>query len=69
MADDLRITPDELWMRMKAGENFTVLDARNPQAWGESNQVLPNAVRVTHDDLDQALARLPKDKPVVAYCT
>ncbi len=69
MADDLRITPDQLWMRMKSGENFTLIDARNPQSWAESTQMLPNALRVTRGHLDQNLPRIPKDKPVVAYCT
>ena len=33
MADALRITVDELKRRMEAGEDFTVVDVRNPQAW------------------------------------
>ncbi len=69
MADDLRIMPEELWMRMQAGENFTLLDARNPQAWAESNEVLPNALRVTASELEDKLPRIPKDKPALAYCT
>jgi hypothetical protein len=34
MPDNLRITVDELRKRMEAGEDFTIVDTRNPQAWG-----------------------------------
>ena len=69
MADALRITVDELKRRMEAGEDFTVIDVRNPQAWAESDSVLPGAIRVTPDELEEILPRIPKNKPVVAYCT
>jgi hypothetical protein len=45
MPDDLRITVDELRKRMEAGEDFTITDTRNPQAWAQSNEKLPGAIR------------------------
>jgi len=69
VADALRITVDELKRRMEAGEDLTVIDVRNPQAWAESDSVLPGAIRVTPDELEEILPRIPKSKPVVAYCT
>jgi len=69
MADALRITVDELKRRMEAGEDFTVIDVRNPQAWAESDSVLPGAIRVTPDKLEEILPGILKNKPVVAYCT
>ena len=69
MADALRITVDELKQRMEAGEDFTPIDVRNPQAWAESDTMLPKAIRVTPDKLEESLPRIPKNKPVVAYCT
>ena len=41
-----RITTDEVRERLDRGEQFTFLDTRNPTAWGESDQKLPNALRV-----------------------
>jgi hypothetical protein len=35
MAEAPRITVEELKRRMDAGEDFTVIDVRNPQAWAE----------------------------------
>jgi len=54
---------------MEAGEDFTVIDVRNPQAWAESDTQIPEAIRVPLDKLNENLPRIPKGKPVVAYCT
>jgi rhodanese-related sulfurtransferase len=69
MADAPRITVEELKRRMEAGEDFTVIDVRNPKVWAEADRVIPKAIRVPLDELEQNLPRIPKDKPVVAYCT
>jgi len=69
MADAPRITVEELKKRMEAGEDFTVIDVRNPQAWAESDTQIPEAIRVPLDKLDENLPRIPKGKPVVTYCT
>jgi rhodanese-related sulfurtransferase len=54
---------------MDAGEDFTVIDIRNPTAWAESDTMLPKAIRVPLDKLEENLPRIPENKPVVAYCT
>ena len=69
MADAPRITVQQLKKRMDAGEDFTVIDVRNPTAWAQSDTVIPEAIRVPLDELDQNLLRIPKSRPVVAYCT
>jgi rhodanese-related sulfurtransferase len=69
MPQDVRITVDELRKRMDAGEDFTIIDSRNPQAWAESSEKLPDAIRVPVDALEQNISRIPRDKPAVAYCT
>jgi rhodanese-related sulfurtransferase len=69
MAEAPRITVEELKRRMEAGEDFTVIDTRNPQVWAESDTQIPEAIRVPVDQLEANLARISKDRPVVAYCT
>jgi hypothetical protein len=69
MADALRITVDELKRRMEAGEDFVLIDVRNPLAWAKSNSMLPEAIRVPLDKLEENLPRIPENRPVVAYCT
>lgn len=69
MPDALRITVDELRKRMEAGEDFTVVDVRNPQAWAQSDDKIPEAIRVPMDEWEKHLSEIPKGRPVVAYCT
>lgn len=69
MPDAPRISVDELRRRMEAGEEFTFLDTRNPQAWAESEVKLPGAMRVPLDNFEAELGRIPKNKNIVAYCT
>jgi len=44
---------EDLKKRMDAGEDLTVIDVRNPQAWAESDTMLPEAIRVPLDKLDE----------------
>ena len=69
MADAPRITVADLKRRMDAGEDFTIIDVRNPTAWAESDTAIPDAIRVPSEELEQNLPRIPKTRPVVAYCT
>lgn len=64
-----RITADEVQQRLDRGEQFAFLDTRNPTAWAESDQKLPNAIRVPRDELAQHLNEIPKNRTVITYCT
>ena len=69
MDDAPRMTLAELKKRMESGQDFTLIDVRNPQAWAESDTMLLEAIRVSLDKLEENLPRIPKNRPVVAYCT
>jgi rhodanese-related sulfurtransferase len=69
MADAQRMTVDELRRRIQAGEDLTIIDVRNPTAWAESDTMIPEAIRIPLDKLEESLARIPRSRPVVAYCT
>ena len=69
MPDDLRISAEDLSKRMEAGEDFVVIDTRNPQAWAQSDVKLPEAIRVPADKLEEQLAEIPKNKSIATYCT
>ena len=64
-----RVTVEEVKERMDRGEEFTFVDTRNPQAWGESDVKLPGAVRVPAGELGQHLSEIPRDRAVITYCT
>lgn len=69
MPDELRISAAELKRRMAAGEEFTIVDTRNPHAWNESRDKAAGAIRVPVNEADVRVPGLPREKPVVAYCT
>ena len=62
---DVRIDLEEA-RNMK---DVVFVDARNAHAWGEAKTKLPGAIRVPANDLTSHLDELPKDRPIVAYCT
>ena len=54
---------------MEFGEDFTIIDVRKPEAWAESDTMIPESIRVPLDQLEKSLAHIPKTRPAVAYCT
>ena len=63
MPEAPRITVEELKRRMEAGEDFTLIDVRKPEAWTESDTVIPEAIRVPLDKLEENLSRIPRTGP------
>ena len=69
MADKLRITAAELRQRIEAGEHFTIIDTRNPEAWAEAADMARGAIRFHGDDVNEILPRIPPNEAVITYCT
>jgi rhodanese-related sulfurtransferase len=69
MSEAPRISVNELKKRMDAGEDFTIIDTRNAQAWAESDTMIPEAIRIPVDQFEQNVSRIPKNRTVVTYCT
>lgn len=65
----LRITADELKRRMAAGQQFVILDVRNPQAWAEAKDKAHGALRADLHASEKTWHKIPPGKSVVAYCT
>ena len=66
---DVRSSVDEVRQRLDRGEPVVFLDVRNPQAWASSDVKLPGAIRIPLDELPERAGELPRDRPIVAYCT
>jgi rhodanese-related sulfurtransferase len=64
-----RVTVDEVKERLDRGEKFTFVDTRNPKAWAEADTKLPNAIRVSAEEVEQHLDHIPHDRTVITYCT
>jgi rhodanese-related sulfurtransferase len=68
-----RVSAEEVMRWMDRGETVVFIDTRNPQAWRESNEKLPGAIRVPAGEVEQHLSEIPKSGPgkrwIVTYCT
>ncbi len=64
-----RITVGELQERMSRGEQFAILDNRNPKAWSDAQTKLPRALRVPADEIEKHLDEIPRDRVIITYCT
>jgi rhodanese-related sulfurtransferase len=54
---------------METGKEIVLLDARSTKEWGESEVKLPGAIRVHITEIDNYLEKIPKNIPVITYCT
>lgn len=68
-----RVTAEEVIRWMDRGEAVVFVDTRNPQAWSESNEKLPGAIRIPAGEVERHLGEIPKsgpkDRRIVTYCT
>jgi rhodanese-related sulfurtransferase len=72
-----RVKAEHVMRRIDRGEPVIFVDSRNPQAWSESNEKLPGAIRIPVGEVARRLGEIPngeqggrkKDQYIVAYCT
>ncbi|MBW3563155.1 MAG: hypothetical protein KY459_00335 [Acidobacteria bacterium] len=62
---ELRIEPEQA----RNLDDALFVDARNPEAWSKATKKVPGAVRVPANELENHIDELPKDRPIVTYCT
>jgi molybdopterin/thiamine biosynthesis adenylyltransferase/rhodanese-related sulfurtransferase len=60
------ITAAELQAMQQRGEDFLLVDVREPAEWDIVR--IPGATLIPKGDLPSKLADLPQNKPIVAYC-
>jgi rhodanese-related sulfurtransferase len=69
MPDSNPISPEKAKAMWESGAPVVFVDARNAQAWGESDVKLPGAVRVPADKVEEDYSKVPKNAAAIAYCT
>lgn len=62
-----RITPEELWGRMGAGEDPYIVDLRS--SLDTDWPPVPGAVRLSVEDLISNSTQIPRDREIILYCT
>jgi membrane protein DedA with SNARE-associated domain len=64
-----RITPEELWRRMEAGEDLTILDLRHSSEIDSDGSQVPGALRFPPQELETRHLDIPRDRDIILYCT
>jgi membrane protein DedA with SNARE-associated domain len=62
-----RITPEELRVRMEAGEDLYIVDLRTTT--DNDSPSLPGAIRLSTEDLTSNSKEIPRDREIILYCT
>ena len=64
-----RITPEELKQMLDAGEDMVIVDLRHALDFEAEPEMIPGAVRINAEDLEQMNQHVPPNREVVLYCT
>jgi len=67
--DIARVTPEEVWRRIQAGEEIALLDLRHPPDVESQAAVLPGALRFPPEELEARHEEIPRDRDIVLYCS
>ena len=63
-----RISVEELHAMMSRGDDVLLLDVRSRQHRKLDGRSIPGSTPIDLDDIDQALAKIPRDREIVVYC-
>lgn len=63
-----RITPDELKQRMDGGEKVLIVDLRRRMDVDADPYVIPTALRLAADQLEERHEEIPRNQEVILYC-
>jgi membrane protein DedA with SNARE-associated domain len=64
-----RISPKELMDKLTAGENFSILDLRQPIDVEAFPKMIPGALRIAMEQIEDRHGEIPRDRDVVLYCS
>jgi phage shock protein E len=60
-------SPQEVYDRLQAGDDFILLDVRTPEEWDQGH--IEGATLISLQELEaRAASELPKDAEIVVYC-
>lgn len=64
-----RITPDELRLKIEAGEEVVVVDLRHSLDFDAAPQTIPGSIRMAPDKIEEGHTQIPRDREIVLFCT
>ncbi len=64
-----RIEPETVKEHLDNGKELTIIDLRDELDFSLNPQIIPNALRMSPDEIEHRHEELPKDKEIILYCT
>ena len=64
-----RISPEELYRRMNAGEDIVVVDLRHTLEFEAEPETIPGSVHMDTAELEEAVDVIPRDRDIVLFCS
>ena len=64
-----RISPKELMDKLTAGDDISIVDLRQPIDVEAFPQVIPGALRIAMEEIEDRHGEIPRDRDVVLYCS
>ncbi len=64
-----RISPEELWRRLEAGESVSVVDLRHAIDVQLDPRKIPGALRISPEELEHRHLEIPRGQEIIVYCT
>jgi membrane protein DedA with SNARE-associated domain/rhodanese-related sulfurtransferase len=64
-----RISPEEVYQRMNAGEDVVLVDLRHTLEFEAEPETIPGAVHMDTAELEEAVDVIPRDREIVLFCS
>jgi membrane protein DedA with SNARE-associated domain len=64
-----RITPEELKKLLDTGDNIFIVDLRHSIEFDNDPYVIPGALRIGAEEIEERNSEIPRDREIVLYCT
>jgi membrane protein DedA with SNARE-associated domain/rhodanese-related sulfurtransferase len=64
-----RISPEELYQRMNAGEEVVIVDLRHTLEFEAEPETIPGAVQMDTAELEEAIDVIPRDRDIILFCS
>jgi membrane protein DedA with SNARE-associated domain len=64
-----RITPEELKRHLDAGDDVMVVDVRDRADFEARPTIIPGALHLTTEELEERHHEIPRERDIVLYCT
>jgi hypothetical protein len=60
---------EEAWRLVEQGADPVFIDTRNAKHWGQSDSMIPGALRIWREELEARIDEVPRGRTVITYCT